>query len=80
MKKELREKYINIRNNISHREEKNNLIYEKIINDEKVKDAQTILIYVSFQSEVDTLNLIKYFLKTRKVAVPKIENNTMNFY
>ncbi len=80
MKKELREKYINIRDNISHREEKNNLIYEKVINDKKVNEAQTILIYVSFRSEVDTSNLIKYFLKTKKVAVPKIENNTMNFY
>lgn len=80
MKKELREKYINIRENINHKEAKNNLIYEKVINNKKVKEAPTILIYVSFRDEVDTLNLIKYFLKTKKVAVPKIENNTMNFY
>ena len=75
MKNELRKKYLEIRNNIINKEEKDNIIFNKVIN-----NAKTILIYVSINSEVDTKKLIAYFLKNKKVAVPKIENNTMNFY
>ncbi len=80
MKNELRKTYLEIRQNIRNKATKNKLIYEKVIKDEKVKQAKTILIYVSYNHEVDTLNLIKYFLKYKKVAVPKIENNVINFY
>ena len=51
-----------------------------MINDDIVKRCSTILIYVSFKDEVDTLKLIKFFLQNKRVAVPKIENNNMNFY
>ncbi len=80
MKEELRKKYLIIREKIKNKENKDNLIFEKVISHPKVMNASVILIYVSKDSEVDTLNLIKYFLKKKKVAVPKIENNTMNFY
>ncbi len=80
MKNELRKKYLEIRNNIINKEEKDNIIFNKVINNVYVKNAKTILIYVSINSEVDTKKLIAYFLKNKKVAVPKIENNTMNFY
>ena len=80
MKEELRENYLNIRNNILNKKLKNQKIYKKIIHNEMVNTADTILIYVSKDSEVDTHKLIKYFLKIKKVAVPKVEGKTMNFY
>lgn len=80
MKEELRKKYLDIRNNISNRQDKDNIIYNKIINNMKVKNADTILIYVSTKSEVNTINLIKYFLRDKKVAVPKIIDVEMIFY
>ncbi len=80
MKEEIRKKYLNIRKNIINREAKDLIIYNKVINNPKVIESQTILIYVSFNNEVDTLKLIKYFLKTKLVAVPKVEDNLINFY
>ena len=81
MNKELlREKYKLIRKSITEKNIKDNIIYNKVINDDVVKRCSTILIYVSFKDEVDTLKLIKFFLQNKRVAVPKIENNNMNFY
>lgn len=81
MNKELlRKKYKLIRKNVTEKNIKDNIIYNKVINDDVVKRCSTILIYVSFKDEVDTLKLIKFFLQNKRVAVPKIENNNMNFY
>ena len=81
MNKELlREKYKLIRKSITEKNIKDNIIYNKVINDDIVKKCSTILIYASFKDEVDTLKLIKFFLQNKRVAVPKIENNNMNFY
>ena len=80
MKKELRSKYLLIRKNIPNRYKLDEIIYQKIINHPKVKQSKTILIYVSFNYEVDTIKIIEYLLKYKEVAVPKIENNKMNFY
>jgi len=80
MKKEIRKKYRNIRKNIPNKSELDKIIYNKVINNPHVKKANTILTYVSTKEEVDTINLIKYFLNNKLVAVPKIENNIMNFY
>ena len=66
MKNELREKYLEIRNNIVNKEEKDNIIFNMVINNEYVKNAKTILIYVSINSEVDTKKLIEYFLSNKK--------------
>ncbi len=80
MKNELRKKYLLVRNNINKKCKKNKIIYEKVINNSFVKNSDTILIYVSKDSEVDTINLINYFLKSKKVAVPKVNNNLIDFY
>ncbi len=80
MKNELRKQYILKRKSIANKEEKNKIIFQKVINNLEVINCSTILIYVSFNDEVDTLNLIKYFLSFKKVAVPKIVNNMMEFY
>ncbi len=80
MKKFLRKKYLKIRSEIKDKELKDQKIYNIVLENKQIKKASTILIYVSLKNEVDTYNLIKYFLKFKKVAVPKIENNVMNFY
>ena len=69
-----------IRKEIDNRIEKDNIIFHKVINNEKIIKADTILIYVAKDEEVATKKLIEYFLKNKNVAVPKIENNEMNFY
>ena len=80
MKNELRKQYILKRKSIANKEEKDKIIFQKVINNLEIINCSTILIYVSFNDEVDTLNLIKYFLSFKKVAVPKIVNNMMEFY
>lgn len=80
MKNELRKKYLLVRNNIKNKSKKDKIIYEKVINNIYVENSETILIYVSKDSEVDTINLIKYFLKFKKVAVPKVNNNIIEFF
>ena len=79
-KEELRRKYRFIRKNISKKELKDNIIYNKIINNENILNCDIVLIYVSNSEEINTLNIINRLLNTKKVAVPKIENNQMNFY
>jgi len=60
MNKELlREKYKLIRKSITEKNIKDNIIYNKVINDDIVKKCSTILIYASFKDEVDTLKLCK---------------------
>ena len=80
MKQKLREKYLKVRENILNRDIKNQDIFNQVINNAKVKEAKIILTYVSYNNEVDTLNLITYFLNKKKVAVPKVEKGEMNFY
>ena len=80
MKNELRKKYLLVRNNIKNKYEKDKIICEKVINNHFVEKSNTILIYVSKDSEVDTINLINYFLKFKKVAVPKVNDNIIEFF
>lgn len=80
MKKELRKKYLEIRKKIKNKNSKDLTIFQKVIINEEIKKATTILIYVSTEDEVDTKKLIEYFLKNKKVAVPKVIGNDMNFY
>ena len=76
----LRDEYKTIRKNIKFKKLKDFMIFLKVITNKKVRNCKGILIYVSKQNEVDTKRLIKYFLKRKHVAVPKIENGEMNFY
>ena len=80
MKNELRKYYLNIRDNIEDKDIKDNKIHNKLMNNKYINDCKLILVYVAFNNEVDTINLINYFLKNKLIAVPKIENNIMNFY
>lgn len=79
-KKSMREKYKIIRKTIQKKSFKDYLIFLNVIKDIDILDKETILIYVSMTDEIDTLKIIKHFLKEKRVAVPKIENNSINFY
>ena len=80
MKKLLRSKYKEIRRGIIDKEDRDNIIFNRVINNTKVIDADTLLIYVSNEEEVDTINIIKYFINKKKIGVPRIDNGIMNFY
>lgn len=80
MKKEfLRKKYKEKRDNIKNKVIKDNLIYQKVINNKDILSSKTLLIYISINSEVDTIKIINYFLNTKNIAVPKIIDNNMFF-
>ena len=80
MKEEMRKKYRQVRKNVKNRKEKDLIIYNKIINKLKFESYETVLIYVSNDEEVSTIELINYFIKYKKVAVPKVINNNIDFY
>jgi len=80
MKKTLRKKYLEIRNSIENRDKKNNGILKKVLENSYIKNSSLILVYVSFNNEVDTIELINKLINRKKIAVPKIENNEMSFY
>ena len=81
MKKELREKYILIRNKIENKKEKSKIITQKVKQEEVYKKAKVIAIYKSLPSEVDTSLLISDALKSEKtVALPRVMGNDMIFY
>lgn len=80
MKKEfLRKKYKEKRDNIKNKVTKDNLIYQKVINNKDILSSKTLLIYISINSEVDTIKIINYFLNTKNIAIPKIIDNDMFF-
>lgn len=80
MKKEfLRKKYKEKRDNIKNKVTKDNLIYQKVINNKDILSSKTLLIYISINSEVDTIKIINYFLYAKNIAVPKIIDNDMFF-
>ena len=56
---------------------KSKIIQEKLFNSEEYKKAKTVMFFVSFGSEVNTHNMIKESLKTKKVCVPVIEGKNM---
>ncbi|MEG2814132.1 MAG: 5-formyltetrahydrofolate cyclo-ligase [Oscillospiraceae bacterium] len=85
VKKNLRDKYRKIRENMDKQQKKlyDQMIFEKIILLDVFKNAKIVFCFVSTDIEVETITLIKYaMLKGKKVAVPKCEdkNGNMNFY
>lgn len=82
-KNHLRNKYKNIRQKIDVKDKikSNDIIFKKIINMQKYKNSNLILVYASKEDEVDTIRLINYSLKNnKKVALPKCNENHMDFY
>ncbi len=77
----LRKIYREKRKNIENKEEKDRLIYEKVIAHPKVLSSNTILLYYSKEEEINTIPLIEYFLSIGKtVALPKTKEKIIQFY
>ena len=75
-KKQLRTKILQIRDALTEEQRQidSAKITEKVLASEEYKNAETILTYASFRSEVNTFPLIEYALKDgKKVYVPRIE-------
>jgi 5-formyltetrahydrofolate cyclo-ligase len=74
-KKYYREQVKALRDALSkeEKEKKDFAIYNKVVNSKEYKEASCIFIYVSYQNEVDTHEIIKTALSQGKtVCVPKI--------
>lgn len=80
MKQDLRKKYTLIRENIPNKLLSDSIITNKVLTNTRVLSSNLILIYVSYKSEVSTLKIISELLKTKKVAVPKVEQDKINFH
>ena len=82
-KKELRQKVVSFRKNLTYIEcvTKSRIIINKILESKWYLEADTIISYVSVNNEVYTKEFIVQAIKdNKKVAVPKIIDNKMEFY
>lgn len=84
-KKDLRSRYKRVRDAIppEKKAEKDSKILERLLNLPEYKNCDTLLCYVSMQSEVDTRKLIELSLAAgKRVAVPRCVGNSreMDFY
>lgn len=78
-KKLLRKKFSEIRKNIPHKTEKDILIKNIFL--ENARNADTILLYASFGTEIDTLFMAEELMKTHITAFPvSHENGIMTFH
>lgn len=80
-KKQLRKIFRERRAKIKDREEKDKIIQKYILNMPEVRKADTVLVYVSYNSETSTRLIIEDILKSNKnLAVPRcLENGVMEF-
>ncbi|MCM1358858.1 MAG: 5-formyltetrahydrofolate cyclo-ligase [Prevotella sp.] len=78
-KKSLRKKFSEIRKNIPHKTEKDILIKNIFL--ENAQNADTILIYASFGTEIDTLSIAGELMKNHITAFPvSHKNGIMTFH
>jgi len=82
-KKHIRNSILNKMHNMSLevRDKKNKNIFDKIISDKNIINANDIMCFVSFKDEVNTHELIKYLLEINKnIYIPVIDdkNKVMN--
>ena len=82
-KKQLRAKLKQLRDVLS-KEEQSDLSYcitEKVVSHYDFGRAKNILIYMHYNSEVQTDGIILYaFMLGKRVFIPKVEGSEMNFY
>ena len=77
MKNQLKETILKKRNSLLREEliEKSKKIKNTLLNLAHYKKSKTAMFFVSFNSEVDTHEMIKKSLKNKTVVVPKVANN-----
>lgn len=79
----IRKRVLEMRDGIplSERRAKSQRIAEAVMAHPAYREAGSLLIYVSYKSEVDTLALIGHALETgKKVYCPKVRGREMDFY
>ena len=81
-KEQIRNTALLKRKQVDNKKDKDSKIAQNLIGLSCIKNAETVLCYVSLDGEISTDYLIETFLKDKKVAVPFcIDNNgNMNFY
>ena len=79
MKKELRKRMLKIRDGIKDKEQKSNKIVKRLTNCDFYKKSQTIMVYMSFGSEVQTAELCEKMLSDgKKLCAPVcVDKHTM---
>lgn len=83
-KQSIRNKYLGCRNSLTtkERKEKSRLICESVKEENAFKEAEAILVYMDYRSEVMTTDLAEELLALRKqkVYAPKVEGMDIRFY
>ena len=80
-KQDLRLKYKNIRKYITNKEHKIDKLYARILNDTKYLESKKIALFVGFNDEIETEELIKIMLADNKcICLPYIDGKTMSFH
>ena len=74
MKNQLRDDILEKRNSLPKEEviDKSRVIEEKLFGLDAYKKSRTVMLFVSFNNEADTHNIIKKSLGKKNVAIPKI--------
>lgn len=82
-KQDIRKIYLNKRKNLNEKfvSENSEIIQNKLFLMKEYLCSESICVYMDTQMEVQTNRIILNALgNNKKVAIPKIENNVMNFY
>lgn len=82
-KKEIRKQVLELRGGLSEQERRmaSLKVADRIIGHQWFYQAERLLIFVSYGSEIDTSEIISEALrKGKKVYVPKVEGDVMEFY
>lgn len=82
-KAELRKRILKIRSNINPEDRiwMDERIFKHLSKLDCINEADSVLVYVSYNGEADTIKLIKYLLENgKKVATPRVNGDDMDFY
>ena len=79
MKHTLRKKFLHIRNNLdtTYQIQATEKIFKTLEESDIFKNSQKIFIYIGFGSEIQTEYLIKKYINSKEIFVPKIVSRTM---
>ncbi len=83
-KQSIRSKYLGYRNGLTaaERREKSEKIRQRLQEETVFKDAQAVLVYMDYRSEVITTQIVEELLLTgnKKVYAPRVEGMDISFY
>ena len=79
MKHALRKRFLHIRNNLdtTYQIQATEKIFKTLEESDIFKNSQKIFIYVGFGTEIQTEYLIKKYIDSKEIFVPKIVNGVM---